>query len=478
MCKTSPGVFASKFTMRHYPPLIKFLLRFGISPRTVLLVASDLVSMIGTMLSILLIRAAFGGLEPAIYHWVFPILLISPLLGGSLGLYQAIGMPAHQMMKTIFLFVSLVYGAILAALFLSQTGDLYSRMVIMGSWIATLFAMPLLRSLCTRIFSKHTWWCREMIIFDSGTSGHHYWVYLKKHPDLCLLPVKIYRLQIIRTPLSDIIAQAKKDWPNAVALILPGKDGNGNFVAQVSRHFRKVLLVPDFEEGFKRYWLTPCQIGGVTALLLNQNLHDKRKLKFKRGMDIFFCILSLPVLLPLGMLLALLIRLDSTGAPIYRQKRVGRGGTSMWVYKFRTMVDGADGILDKCFKEDPVLKQEWERDHKLKHDPRLTRMGHFLRKTSLDELPQIINVLEGSMSLVGPRPIVAREIEKYGDVFDEYCRVRPGLTGLWQISGRNNTTYAERVAFDHYYINNWSVWMDIWILARTIPVALTGYGAY
>ena len=168
--------------MRHYPPLIKFLLRFGISPRTVLLVASDLVSMIGTMLSILLIRAAFGGLEPAIYHWVFPILLISPLLGGSLGLYQAIGMPAHQMMKTIFLFVSLVYGAILAALFLSQTGDLYSRMVIMGSWIATLFAMPLLRSLCTRIFSKHTWWCREMIIFDSGTSGHHYWVYLKSIP--------------------------------------------------------------------------------------------------------------------------------------------------------------------------------------------------------------------------------------------------------------------------------------------------------
>lgn len=105
-------------------------------------------------------------------------------------------------------------------------------------------------------------------------------------------------------------------------------------------------------------------------------------------------------------------------------------------------------------------------------------MGAFLRKTSLDELPQLINVVLGGMSLVGPRPIVSGEIEKYGEVYDEYCRVKPGITGLWQISGRNDTSYEERVAYDHYYINNWSVWMDLWILGRTVPVVLSGYGAY
>ena len=142
------------------------------------------------------------------------------------------------------------------------------------------------------------------------------------------------------------------------------------------------------------------------------------------------------------------------------------------------MVADADLVLRKLLEDDPALRAEWEHDHKLKDDPRITRVGHFLRKLSLDELPQLINVVLGDMSLVGPRPIVASEVQKYGPVYEEYCMVRPGITGLWQISGRNNTTYEERVAYDRYYINNWSVWMDLWILARTVPVVLTGYGAY
>ena len=142
------------------------------------------------------------------------------------------------------------------------------------------------------------------------------------------------------------------------------------------------------------------------------------------------------------------------------------------------MAANADAVLEDWLARDPALREEWKRDHKLKHDPRVTRMGTFLRKTSLDELPQLINVVMGGMSLVGPRPIVAEEIEKYGEVYGEYCRVKPGITGLWQISGRNDTSYEERVAYDHYYINNWSVWMDLWILGRTVPVVLSGYGAY
>ena len=132
----------------------------------------------------------------------------------------------------------------------------------------------------------------------------------------------------------------------------------------------------------------------------------------------------------------------------------------------------------KYLEENPDLRDEWERDRKLKHDPRITRVGRFLRKSSLDELPQLINVVRGEMSLVGPRPIVEAEIAKYGEVYADYCRVRPGITGLWQVSGRNNTTYEERVSLDRYYVTNWCIWMDLWILARTFPVVLTGYGAY
>ena len=236
--------------------------------------------------------------------------------------------------------------------------------------------------------------------------------------------------------------------------------------------------MPLFSESFQTHWLTPRDLGNTVGLLVRQNLHDKRRLRFKRAMDILLCAAGSVILLPLGLLLALAIRLDSPGPVFYRQRRIGREGREVRIFKFRTMVANADAVLEEVLAHNPDLKEEWERDQKLKHDPRITRVGRFLRKVSLDELPQLINVVTGDMSLVGPRPIVASEVQKYGPVYEEYCMVRPGITGLWQISGRNNTTYAERVAYDHYYINNWSVWMDLWILAKTVPVVITGYGAY
>ena len=138
----------------------------------------------------------------------------------------------------------------------------------------------------------------------------------------------------------------------------------------------------------------------------------------------------------------------------------------------------ADQLLESALAKDGALREEWLRDRKLRHDPRITRVGRFLRKTSLDELPQLWNVLRGEMSLVGPRPIVEEEVASYGQNFSLYCRVTPGLTGLWQVSGRNNTTYEERVAFDDYYVRNWSIWMDLYILARTFRAVLHADGAY
>ena len=153
-------------------------------------------------------------------------------------------------------------------------------------------------------------------------------------------------------------------------------------------------------------------------------------------------------------------------------------GRRFRAWKFRTMHMNADALLQEHLERDPALRAEWEKDHKLKNDPRVTWIGKILRKTSLDELPQLWNVFCGEMSLVGPRPIVDAEIPKYGDHYDQYEKVPPGITGLWQISGRNNTSYEERVAFDAFYVRNWSPWFDLYILACTVKVVLRGEGAY
>jgi lipopolysaccharide/colanic/teichoic acid biosynthesis glycosyltransferase len=142
------------------------------------------------------------------------------------------------------------------------------------------------------------------------------------------------------------------------------------------------------------------------------------------------------------------------------------------------MVPSAEQTLASFLSSRPDLKEQWAQDHKLRVDPRVTAAGTWMRRLSLDELPQLWNVFRGDMSLIGPRPIVEAEIEKYGTAFDLYSRVRPGMTGLWQVSGRNRTTYPQRVALDQFYVNNWSVWLDLYILSRTLQVVISGDGAF
>ena len=155
-----------------------------------------------------------------------------------------------------------------------------------------------------------------------------------------------------------------------------------------------------------------------------------------------------------------------------------RDGATFTAWKFRTMVRNASEVLARHLERNPALRQEWDRSHKLRHDPRVTAAGRVLRRTSLDELPQIWNVLRGEMSVVGPRPIVADEIALYGEAYELYTRVRPGITGLWQVSGRNDLPYEKRVQLDTYYIRNWSPWLDLYILARTVAAVLMARGAY
>ena len=192
----------------------------------------------------------------------------------------------------------------------------------------------------------------------------------------------------------------------------------------------------------------------------------------KRAGDILFALLVLSLGSPLFLLLALLVKLSSKGSVFYSQRRIGRGYKGFGCLKFRTMRKDADRVLASVLASNPALKQEFERDFKLKNDPRITPIGTFLRRSSLDELPQFINVLKGQMSVVGPRPIVWDELERYGRAMDEVLAVRPGLTGLWQVSGRNNLSYETRVRLDLRYARSRNVWLDLRIILRTVGVIL------
>lgn len=177
------------------------------------------------------------------------------------------------------------------------------------------------------------------------------------------------------------------------------------------------------------------------------------------------------------LLIVLLTRREGSPA-IYKHRRVGRDGKPFGCLKFRTMIPNADQVLRELLESNPELKAEWVRDHKLRNDPRVTALGRFLRRTSLDELPQIWNVIRGEMSLVGPRPVVREELLRYGRNVRAYLTTRPGITGLWQVTGRNDTDYRRRVALDTYYARNKSLILDLYILLKTTRVVLAGRGAY
>lgn len=214
----------------------------------------------------------------------------------------------------------------------------------------------------------------------------------------------------------------------------------------------------------------------VAPTLFKRGLGLKNKIT--RVLDITFILFAAPYIGIAFLVIAILIKFDSPGPVFYRQIRIGQFGRRFPVYKFRTMAQNADQVLQEYLSKSPELMAEWLADHKLKQDPRVTRLGTFLRKSSLDELPQLWNIFIGDMSLVGPRPIVDAEIEKYGKCFELYCQVRPGLTGLWQVSGRNNTTYERRVQLDEYFVRNRSVKLYFEILLKTVKVVLNEDGAY
>ena len=266
-----------------------------------------------------------------------------------------------------------------------------------------------------------------------------------------------------------------------VMVIAPGlsNDAVQDIVYRVQPLVKKVAFIPDMGSLPLATLDTESLIDGhIVSFSFRNNLALWYNRAIKRIFDLVCTSAGLILGWPFLTVIALWIYIDSPGPVIFKHRRVGRNGKEFNCYKFRSMCVDADVKLKELLTRDPQARKEWETEFKLKNDPRITKSGAFLRKTSLDELPQLFNVLKGEMSLVGPRPIIQDEVPKYGPYIKDFYMVRPGITGMWQTSGRSDTTYEERVQMDTWYVRNWNVWFDIVLIWRTIAVVLKHKGAY
>lgn len=259
-----------------------------------------------------------------------------------------------------------------------------------------------------------------------------------------------------------------------------GQEKLSELVNQVYHEVKRVMIIPDIKGvAIFNSELHYLFMERLFLIKVNNNLNSLSSRIVKRAFDLTISLLGFLLTSPIYLVIALLVKLTSPGPMVFSHTRIGRDGKEFKAHKFRTMYRDSAERLKKILATDPQARKEWESSFKLKNDPRVTPLGKFLRATSLDEIPQIFNIIGGEMSLVGPRPVVREEIEKYyGDHRDYYYSVTPGLTGLWQVSGRSNTDYAFRIETDAWYVQNWSLWLDLIIILKTIPAVLKREGAY
>ncbi|WP_155983258.1 sugar transferase [Thermus sp. CCB_US3_UF1] len=417
------------------------------------LLLSDLLCLLLAWALALALRAGTGGsIDPSLYLRLLPALALFPFLYGAFGLYPGLGVHPALELKRLSGGTALGFLLLAAGAFLSKSGPLYSRLSFLLAFALALFLVPLGRALLRHLFARKAWWGGKVLVV--GARGEEVEALLRQAPGLGLKP----------TPTPE----------GAYALVVAGSLPKEEALALLER-FPRVLLLPEVGEGL--LWAEVRDLGGVGALEVRQNGLLPGNLLLKRGLDLLggagLFLLFLLLLPPI----ALALYLEDGGPLFYRHPRVGQGGKRFFVLKFRTMRKDGDEVLKRHLEAHPGAKEEWERHRKLKEDPRVLRVGRWLRKFSLDELPQAVNILKGEMSLVGPRPVTEEELPRYGEALPLYLKVKPGLTGLWQVSGRNGLSYERRVALDRYYVQNWSPWLDLYILARTLWAALRGEGA-
>jgi Undecaprenyl-phosphate galactose phosphotransferase WbaP len=330
-------------------------------------------------------------------------------------------------------------------------------------------------------------WGKPVVILGAGKTGAHLARDLQKEWSLGFRPVAVFDDQL--APVGGMLEGVPYRGTLSDAMNLPRKQATDTaifamshahckhldtFISQASLRFRYVIVIPD-PAGVTTSAVVARDLAGTLGVEIKHNLLRPWVLRAKRMLDLSIAIVVVPLMLPLLLMISLLVWIESHGHVLYKAQRMGQDSKLFWCVKFRTMVPDAESALQRILEENAEIREEYLKYHKLRDDPRVTRVGRFLRKTSLDELPQLWNVLRGEMSLVGPRPYLPRESAKIGAAQGEILRVPPGITGLWQVAGRSRTYFNERVQMDTYYVRNWSIWLDFIILARTLgSVVLDG----
>ena len=426
------------------------------------------------------------------YSVYIPLIL---LFFACIGLYPGImNSPTDEVRKfffsSFFSFISIIFTIVISDENELRLNDFFIKdshkfplaiAFIIAIPLSTI-ALPAFREAAKHYFGRFNWWGVPAVLFTSGDSGNFIIEKLQKnkylgyHPSVIInsdsIHVDSYNGIPVFSPDEEIIKTLRK-LRIKQALIC---DYHGD-MSNIMSSFRYTITVSKNQTFFTSTQQLK-DIAGIIGFASIHNLTFKGNLILKRFIDISAIVISLPVVLPIFIILSFLTKITSRGPVFYAHKRVGKNGKEIKCWKFRSMCINSQEILEKILATDPVRREEWEKDRKFQDDPRVTRFGKFLRRTSFDELPQLFNILVGDMSLVGPRPVTEPELVKYGKYQDYVLSVVPGLTGMWQVSGRSDTGYEERISFDTYYIQNWSIWLDIWILIKTVWVVINGKGAY
>jgi len=380
---------------------------------------------------------------------------------------------------------------IMIMIFITRKQVQFSRVVVLLAWFLSLFLFPLSRYFIKTLLIRLNYWKKQLIILGvhetslmildsirkNKSTGYEILGFLDNDPQKI---GKVFNGVKVLGPISKLERIAKDYKSKDIMIATP----------HLPRKKLKELLAT-CEELSESMWLIPRSgdfitegvdvevLGQVLTLSIKKNLAKPWNILIKNIFEKVITLIFLIFLIPVFLIIAIAIAIDSRGPIFYIQKRVGRYNKIFNFYKFRSMYHNSEKKLIEYLEENPDKKEEWEKYKKLKNsDPRVTRFGKFLRRYSLDELPQLLNVITGKMSIVGPRPYLLKELKDKEKFKNSIAKVKPGITGLWQISGRSDLPFEERLALDNYYIRNWSLWLDIVILLKTLKVFFSSQGAY
>ena len=454
--------------------------------RILFLILADVFTLSASWLGTALFYRAMGGrYEMSTYIAMWPFLFVFVLLASVVRLYHGNlfypGMALDQVEETrrMVYTVLTTYLLLFCYLTFSRSVEDFSRVVIVVSAALNIVFAELVRGIVRKVLKWLDVGQIPVLIAGAGKCGRRLAEEVAGDAHFGLRVIGFVdddeRVEDRLGPLKDAPAIAARHGAGFLICCLPPAAIQKNIQVYM-KHFRQILLMAD-NIGLPVAWGSPVCIHEIAGLEIRNQLLRVIPRITKIILEFILACFSIVLLIPVFLCLAVIVKLSSRGPIFYRADRLGKNGRPIHVWKFRTMYINAEDQLEQILANDPKLAAEWRANFKLEHDPRITPIGRILRKTSLDELPQFFNVITGELAMIGPRPIVKAEIPYYGADYEVFSRVKPGITGLWQVSGRSETGYEKRIMLDMWYIQNWSVWLDVYIFFATIAEVLKCRGA-